>query len=294
MGAITDSFFGFAAGILMIMDYALNHGISVAMMGQGLGPLEPGILRECARETLGRVPTIGLREAVFSVPLLESLGIGKDQYAITGDDAIEPAYESRPEHLGTAIGLCIRISEYSSLDVTTLHRIAAAVASFAESRHTDVLPVPIWFGPDSDLGYFNLIAAGHGRFVHGDASLEDHRQLLQQISRCRVVVTAAYHAAVFALSQGISVVAITGCAYYEQKFLGLAAMFEYGCTVIRVDSELERSVTSALSESWARAPEWRNSLLAHAQHQIHCGQKLYRDLASTNFAERAIQPSIVS
>ena len=89
------------------------------------------------------------------------------------------------------------------------------------------------------------------------------------MGRCRVLVTGAYHAAVFALSQGIPVVALTSSAYYDDKFLGLADMFGTGLELVRLDSDdLGERLPAAVRSAWARAPEERPTLLASAAEQI--------------------------
>ncbi|MFI6772593.1 polysaccharide pyruvyl transferase family protein [Nocardia sp. NPDC050412] len=41
--------------------------------------------------------------------------------------------------------------------------------------------------------------------------------VFRQVGRCRVLVTNAYHLAVFALSQGIPAVGITASEYYDDN-----------------------------------------------------------------------------
>ena len=49
--------------------------------------------------------------------------------------------------------------------------------------------------------------------------------VMKNVSACRMVVTGSYHAAVFALSQGIPALTISKSAYYDSKFNGLGDMF---------------------------------------------------------------------
>jgi polysaccharide pyruvyl transferase WcaK-like protein len=50
-----------------------------------------------------------------------------------------------------------------------------------------------------------------------------------------VVVAGSYHAAVFALSQGIPVVALVKSPYYVNKMVGLGDQFGAGCEIVRLD-----------------------------------------------------------
>ena len=60
-------------------------------------------------------------------------------------------------------------------------------------------------------------------------------KVIKQTARCRVVVTGAYHAAVFALAQGIPVVCLSNSPYYLAKFQGLEDLFGSGCTIVTLE-----------------------------------------------------------
>jgi polysaccharide pyruvyl transferase WcaK-like protein len=93
--------------------------------------------------------------------------------------------------------------------------------------------------------------------------------IARRVSRCRVLVTGAYHLAVFALSQGIPVVALTSTAYYDDKFLGLGAMFGQGLTLVRLDDPgLEQTLAVAIEQAWRTAPDVREPLRARARQQV--------------------------
>ena len=94
-------------------------------------------------------------------------------------------------------------------------------------------------------------------------------QVARRVADCRIVVTGAYHLAVFALSQGIPVVAMTSSRYYDDKFLGLADMFGVGLTLVRLDdASLEHELANGISRSWEQAPSVREELRARARQQI--------------------------
>ncbi|MEU0542770.1 polysaccharide pyruvyl transferase family protein, partial [Nocardia sp. NPDC005978] len=101
-----------------------------------------------------------------------------------------------------------------------------------------------------------------GRFVRpGDVA--------ERVARCRVLVTGAYHLAVFALSQGIPVVALTSTEYYDDKFLGLAEMFGGGVRLIHLDDpDLGELLAAAVRAAWDEAEEVREPLRAGADEQV--------------------------
>jgi polysaccharide pyruvyl transferase WcaK-like protein len=91
----------------------------------------------------------------------------------------------------------------------------------------------------------------------------------ERVSDCRVLVTGAYHLAVFALSQGIPVVAVTSSEYYDDKFLGLADMFGTGLVMIDLgERDLAERLSSAIAAAWQDAPVVRAPLRAAAERQI--------------------------
>jgi colanic acid/amylovoran biosynthesis protein len=105
--------------------------------------------------------------------------------------------------------------------------------------------------------------------------------VVEAVRRCRVVVTGAYHAAVFALSQGIPVVCLSRSEYYDAKFLGLADMFGLGCELVRWDSmSFERDLEFAIATMWETAAELRLSLLSAAEQQCQLANDSYGILAS--------------
>jgi colanic acid/amylovoran biosynthesis protein len=102
---------------------------------------------------------------------------------------------------------------------------------------------------------------------------------MREVSRCRIVVTGSYHAGVFALSQGIPVVAVARSSYYAAKFGGLAAQFGTGCDVVLLTGEdTERRLGDAVVAAWDRAPAVREALLGAAEHQIRLSREAYSRL----------------
>ena len=98
---------------------------------------------------------------------------------------------------------------------------------------------------------------------------EGPRALARRVSECRVAVAGAYHLAVFALSQGIPVVALSSSRYYDAKFSGLRAIFGgEGLTLVDLDHEdLSVRLTSAIGAAWESAPVVRESLRKRAAIQ---------------------------
>jgi colanic acid/amylovoran biosynthesis protein len=94
------------------------------------------------------------------------------------------------------------------------------------------------------------------------------------------VVTSAYHAAVFALAQGIPAVCLAANVNYAQKFRGLADQFGDGCEVLSVNnSQFTERLSDAIEQAWTRASTQRVLLRAAAARQIELSDVAYGRLA---------------
>jgi polysaccharide pyruvyl transferase WcaK-like protein len=205
---------------------------------------------------------------------LERVGVTPSRVEVTGDDAIELAYSLRRPGLGHDIGVCLRVAGYSPVSKHAKRSAASALQSVARELHAGLVPVIIAEYRSQDRrSTLPLLKGFHerrrplGRFARP-------QDVAAQVGGCRVVVTGAYHAAVFALSQGIPVVALTSSSYYDDKFLGLADMFGTGLQLVPLDSdELEERLVSAIRSGWERAIEVRPALLASAADQIAASRR---------------------
>ena len=111
-GQITTAFGAHSTLILNTMQMAMDHGITTAILGQGIGPIDDPCLRARAAKVLPRVRQINLRETITGPKLLDSLGVSRERVVITGDDAIETVYQHRQARIGNCIGVNLRVSWY--------------------------------------------------------------------------------------------------------------------------------------------------------------------------------------
>ena len=115
----------------------------------------------------------------------------------------------------------------------------------------------------------------------GGSTINTPQKLIEQTARCRIVVTGAYHAAVFALAQGIPAVCLSNSPYYLAKFEGLEDLFDVGCTTIALDDpQLTIKLTAAMEEAWNSVDRVRLPLLRAAATQIEKGRSAYRHIRS--------------
>jgi len=275
-GAFNDEFASLAISILDLLQMAKEAGAVTAVLGHGVGPItEPALLRR-AREVLPGIDLLTLREGVGSKPLLASLGLASDRVLVTGDDAVELAYGARREDaVAGHLGFNLRMARYAHVDQRTAKAVAAAVREAAIRHRCQLLSVPISHYPTETDGVVN--AALLGASAEAADEVGTPLGIVERIGRCRLVVTGSYHAAVFALAQGIPAVGLTGSAYYDAKFVGLADQFGgSGLWIVSLDqTDLSARLASAVDEAWARADDLRPGLLECAARQIESGRQAY-------------------
>ncbi len=278
MGLINDAFRDDALGLLERLAFAMRLGIPVALFGQGIGPIGDRRLLRAAGEVLPQARFIGLREGRFSLPLLASLGVPPSRIEVTGDDAIELAYHRRPAELGSGVGVNIRVAPYSEVGADLIPRIRAVLDRVAAALDAPLVPVPVLSSRAASSGVLALrrMADGSSARWQGEFEMDHPAELVAQIGRCRIVVNGSYHAAVFALAQGIPAVCMERSAYYSQKFLGLQAQFGTGCAVVPVDQpDFDSRLEAAIGRAWASAGDVRAPLLQAAAQQVGRGRAAY-------------------
>ena len=187
-------------------------------------------------EVLPRLDLIGLRERRESARLLDAIGVRPERVIVTGDDAIEMASVAHRAEIGGAIGVNVRVAGYAGVTASAVDAIRPAVRCAAKrlgctagrgaDRPSQRLP--------RRRGDPATLLAGSADAPAPIVDLDTPAKAIAEVSRCRVVVTGSYHAAVFALAQGIPVVAIAATRYYLDKFAGLAELFGGGCTIVAI------------------------------------------------------------
>ena len=262
---------------LNTIEEAIQRDVPVVLFGQAIGPLtDPDILAR-ARKILPRVSLFTSRGGRGSTAITQSLGMRSSQMLTTGDEAIELAYEARNEELGQAIGINLRVASYSKVNENMIDKLRPVLHKFGQRHNAPLLPVPIAFHAwASDHITIQRLLQGFDDHSDGGITLDTPLKIIQQIGRCRVVVTGAYHAAVFALSQGIPVVGLSASDYYASKFLGLEDQFGLGCETVALDApDAMETLEAAIERAWQSAEKARQPLLEAARRQMTLAQGAY-------------------
>lgn len=278
-GYLVDGF-DHAFVVLNTLQTAIELGKPTALLGQGIGPVSEPSLFAKAQQVLPSVDLIALREQRSSLPILKRLEIDLERVITTGDDAVELAYQSKQAVLGTGIGINLRLASYSDVQHDEVNLLRQALHRVGAKYHAPLISLPVsQVVGESDVQAIRQILTGYHHTVNSWEQLSSPAKLIQRIATCRVVVTGSYHAAVFALSQGIPVVGLAKSDYYKGKFLGLADQFGIGCHVVLLDDErLPARLEAAIDAAWQTANDVRPQLLVAAERQIAQSHAAYRRL----------------
>lgn len=281
-GLLADPFAYNACQMLQTLAAAQRAGLPTALLSQGLGPMSNPELRSWAGLALPQAGYIFVREGRVGPGLLEALGVPKPRVAVTGDDTVELAFRQRPAHLGAHLGVNVRLASYAQANHQLLAPVREVLQAQATQRHVRLVGLPVTRqGESSDVRSLAQLLDGVPTAV---TELEPARtpiELIRRVAQCRVVVTGSYHAAVFALAQGIPAVALARSTYYDDKFRGLAELFEGGCQVLDPGKpDFGAALHAAVEAAWARAAELRPRLLAAAQRQVEAARRAYEQLAA--------------
>jgi colanic acid/amylovoran biosynthesis protein len=276
-GYLTDEFPYMVEWTAWLLLAAQRMGKRTALFGQGVGPLQNRQLRLLLAQAVRNVEVVGLREGVFSPALMNELGLDRRKCIVTGDDALELPYVASRAGIGTKLGVNLRRALYSGISSAVEGRVSKVLSQLLAELQT--LPVVIPIGQIENDAEVGAKLVGHSSLVSPKIEVSDAIRLA---SECRVVITGSYHAAVFALGQGIPAVCLVGSDYYRNKFHGLAGQFSSGCLVVETNSEdFEKTAADSVISLWQTAEALRPRLLEAAKEQVERSCTLYREFVDS-------------
>ena len=225
---------------------------------------------------MSQAALISLRENLSGPALLTELGVNPNKVVVTGDDAVEAAFAARPASLGDCIGVGLRVAQYSPITKADVVAVRQALTRAAQDHRCPLIPLPVSFHGDEDYRVLRDLVADVDLETDGGIHFNTVRALTENVGRCRVVVTGTYHAAVFALAQGIPVIAMVSSPYYIGKLSGLADQFGVACHVVPLEGpNLVQRLCAEIEGAWDNAPMYRQRLLESASEQIQRSERAY-------------------
>lgn len=278
-GYFNDNFSKHACAILDTLELAAQYGKPVVILSAGFEPVRNLELSKKLLTVLPKVDLIISREPIQGASVIQSYGVDRRRVAISGDDAVELAFEVHPSILGDDLGLNIRQADYSGVDLNTIDSMRDTLQCVIKSLGAKLQPIPISMSGPSDPDAIAELMKGFSTQSFDCNALNTPNKVIRQVGLCRMIITGSYHAAVFALSQGVSVVALAASPHYKIKLMGLKAHFGAGFEVLDLNRELTSEVIkNTINEVWINADESRPGLLAAAERQVVLSKGIYKKL----------------
>lgn len=269
-----------AIQVLYRLQAAVKLGIPTAMVNPVIGQVDGPKLRTMAKAILPSVNLIFAREKITTPKVLNSLGVDPARVYITGDDAIELAYEAHQDKWGNGIGVSLRVMPYTGVNNNHIQVLRDVVQQAAIKYRAKLIGLPISMSiHERDDQYIWQLLSGYKNVKMTRSSFQYPLEVIENTRQCRVVITGTYHAAVFALAQGIPAICLANSGSYVNKFSGLADLFHHGCELFLLDDEkLKEKLFTAVDYAWQSAENIRPMLLESAAQQIDWGHAAYQRL----------------
>ena len=208
--------------------------------------------------------------------------------------------------LGRAVGINLRLARAAGATERDIEPVREGLRRFLSACPAPLVGLPIARQRELDVNAIQQMLAGLNGHATGHADdaptapdtpdtadagqdLDTPLKVIRRTGLCRIVVTGAYHAAVFALAQGVPAVCLARTRYFHEKFLGLADQFGAGCHLVSLDDEdLPGQLARTMSIAWHEAPVVRETLWQASARQIAQGRAAYQRLpALVRTASRA-------
>jgi polysaccharide pyruvyl transferase WcaK-like protein len=244
--------------------------VPYVLSGQGVGPVSPQITPMISF-LIGAASAVATRDQI-SLQLLKQIVPNGPPIEMVGDDALglgcdEPALARRRlAKLGVPIdrpllGFQARASSYVGFTRDELRETAQHVDNFAADNGFEVVAVPINMqseGPEVEL--VTDLAKGKGRRAawHVVDHASDIAATAGVIKVCSALITHTYHAAIFALENGIPTLLVARTKYYRQKGEALRTSFGIPVPII-ARSNLSADAIAEGFASMAQAP-WSKAM----------------------------------
>ncbi len=279
-GMITDAFRYEAAECVELMSLAKRFGARTAILGHMFGPVTNASLKDVCRRVLPTVDLITVRERVTSLPFLADCGIRSEDVRVTGDETLDFVQENRvTASERNALGVNVRIAYYSGLTPPTTRLLTSTISSLADLFGARLEPLAVAHHPEDDDSLALRFIDSDGRMALESSGPETALGLTRRVAKCRLVITGSYHAAVFALAQGIPAIGLAFAPYYESKFKGLRDLFGNACRYVDgSQAGWDRHLLTTAADLWRSSLSWNDQLIEAARVQVAKSKAAYDEL----------------
>lgn len=238
--------------IFNLVGWCLSLKKKVVMMGQGIGPIKKGSrLDKLAQKYLPKVNLIGVREK-FSYENVQAYGLDETKICLTGDDALALSHydtvtPDRTENQLFRIGLNLRTNHQTAFLFEETQSVISSVNAVALDRKYQILPLIL--NPDSSGDQklvFDDYLFDQCQELFDEKVLLDYtdqrkislpKETIRKIKGTDLVITFAFHTAVFAIASGVPVICVYKTDYYYQKFMGLLSFFDIPELILEFDAD---------------------------------------------------------
>ena len=277
-GYLNDVFKQQATGILHTLRIAQQLGKPTALFGQGIGPFTNKKLFRRVKRILASANLVSLREPIQAKAFYEKAGLKYNPAQVTGDDALSLISDTQPQLTNTCFGINIRDAGYANYSNKTNLQLKPILQQIYTDFDYPWLPVPVDISESKNDEQAARELINPGNIAKDYNTPQSPQELIELITHCKLVITGSYHAAVFALSQGVPVCALAKSPYYFGKFAGLQVLFKSGINTVDLSSpKLGARFHKAIEGLVNFTPSDAEQLRIRARHMATRSKKCYAD-----------------
>jgi colanic acid/amylovoran biosynthesis protein len=161
--------------------------------------------------------------------------------------------DDTPVATGSALGAAMRVAGYAGVESVTAAAVGDLVIEAAVELRAPIVGLPVSrYAASADIDTLRALwQRGQNRTEIVVKDITTPKDLILAAASCRAIVAGSYHAAVFALAQGVPAVCLTKSSYYEAKFGGLEALFPGACFVVPLDAaDYAARLSAMIRQAW--------------------------------------------
>jgi len=193
-GYFSDSFAGHAWRVLDTLEAGLRYGKPAIILSCGFEPVRDRALTEKMLAVLPHLSLVVCREPLHSPDVVRSFGVTAEQILVTGDEAVEFAFDKRPPALGEGLGVNLRHSDYAGVGSGTIGRLREILRGIVRPLEASIVPIPTSTVGPSDPDAIREVLGELVDRVDDRRGMATPDDIVRRAGDCRLVITGSYHA----------------------------------------------------------------------------------------------------